>query len=176
MKDSVDTRYALALLTVAKEDNQIKTYQSELKQIKLMLSENEALLNLFKSEFLSIEERYQAVDKIFEEMSVAIRNFIKILIKNHRLNSYNLIFNRFNTFCNEENHVLEGIVYSTVKLDESKIHELEDALKKKNRVDVELTNRIDPSLIGGIKVVINNHIYDYSIQSELMNMKSQLKV
>ena len=64
----------------------------------------------------------------------------------------------------------------TNKLEENKIHEIEAALKIKNKVDVELINRIDPSLIGGIKVVIDNHIYDYSIQNELMSMKSQLKV
>ena len=176
MKDSVDTRYALALFTVAKEDNQIKKYQSELKEIKSALNENEALLNLLKSEFLTSKKRYQVVDKVFDKKSLAVKNFLKILIKNHRLNSYEAIFSRFNSMCNEESHVLEGIVYSTDKLEENKIHELEEALKIKNKVDVELTNRIDPSLIGGIKVVINNHIYDYSIQSELMSMKSQLKI
>lgn len=176
MKDSVDTRYALALFTVAKEDKQIKKYQSEIKLVKLTLNENVALLNLFKSEFLSVEKRYQIVDKVFKRNSLAIRNFLKILIKNHRLNSYEVIFSRFNSMCNEENHVLEGIVYSVDKLEDKKMHELEAALKVKNKVDVELTNRIDPSLIGGIKVVIDNHIYDYSIQNELMNMKSQLKI
>lgn len=176
MKDSVDMRYALALFTVAKEDNQIKKYQSEIKEVKLVLDENNALLNLFKSEFLSCDKRYQVVDKVFKKNSLAVKNFLKILIKNHRLNSYNEIFARFNSLCNEENHVLEGIVYSVDKLDVDKMHELEEALKTKNKVDVELTNRIDPSLIGGIKVVINNHIYDYSIQSELINMKSQLKI
>jgi len=67
-------------------------------------------------------------------------------------------------------------VYSTVKLSTEKIKELEEALKIKNHVNVELTNRIDPSLIGGIKVVINNHIYDYSIQNEINSMRSQLKM
>lgn len=176
MKDSIDMRYALALFTVAKEDNQIKQYQNEIKEIKLTLNENATLLNLIKSEFLSLDKRYQVVDKVFKNNSNATKNFLKILMKNHRLNSYEIIFHTFNSLCNEENHVLEGIVYSVDKLEESKIHELEAALKVKNKMDVELTNRIDPSLIGGIKVVINNHIYDYSIQNELMSMKSQLKI
>lgn len=176
MKDSLDVRYALAMFTVAKEDNQIKKYQSELKAIKSVLDTNKELLNLFKSEFLSSEKRYQVVDKVFKQNSLAVKNFLKILIKNHRLNAYETIFHRFNTLCNEENHVLEGIIYSVNKLEENKIHEIEAALKIKNKVDVELINRIDPNLIGGIKVVIDNHIYDYSIQNELMNMKNQLKI
>ena len=119
MKDSVDTRYALALFIVAKEDKQIKKYQSEIKEVKLALNENVALLNLFKSEFLTVEKRYQVIDKVFKKHSLAIKNFLKILIKNHRLNSYQSIFTHFNSLCNEENHVLEGIVYSVDKLEEA---------------------------------------------------------
>ncbi|MCQ2791976.1 MAG: F0F1 ATP synthase subunit delta [Bacilli bacterium] len=176
MKDSVDTRYALALFMVAKEDQKIDKYQQEIKTIKLTLNENRDLFHLLKSEFLLIEKRYQVVDNVFKDMSAATKNFLKILMKNHRLNSYLTIFNSFNTLCNEENHVLEGIVYSTNPLDEERIHELEEALKNKNKVAVELSNRIDSSLIGGIKVVIDNHIYDYSIQNELTSMRNQLKV
>lgn len=175
MKDSVDMRYASALFTVAKDDRQIDKYQKEMKEVKLVLDENAVLLHLLKSEFLAIDKRYQSVDKVFKDKSLAVKNFLKILLKNHRLNSYSTIFARFNSLCNEEKHVLEGIVYSTVKLKEQQIKELESALKAKHHVGIELTNRIDPSLIGGIKVVIDNHIYDYSIQNELLNMRSQLK-
>ena len=50
----------------------------------------------------------------------------------------------------------------------------EDALKKLNskiseveKMPTELINIIDPSLIGGVKVVINDHIYDGSIKNQL---------
>ena len=134
MKDSVDTRYAFALFTVAKEDNQIKKYQSEIKMVKLMLEENQALLNLFKSEFLSIAQRYQVVDKIFENLSEEVVNFLKILIKNHRLNTYEIIFHRFNSLCNEENHVLEGIVYSVDKLEDAKVRHAEILQRKEQEM------------------------------------------
>ena len=38
----------------------------------------------------------------------------------------------------------------------------------------ELINIIDPSLIGGVKVVINDHIYDGSIKHHIDNMKLSL--
>ncbi len=176
MRDSVDMRYALALFSVAKEDNQVIKYQNEVKQLNLLLTNNKELFELLKSEFLELKVRYEVVDKLFKIYSKPVINFLKILIQNHRINSYQIIFNSFNSLCNEENNVLEGIIYSTEKLAKEKINEIEDALKKKNNVKVELTNRIDPSLIGGIKVVIDNHIYDYSIQNEINSLMSQLKM
>lgn len=176
MKDSVDMRYALALFSIAKEDNELIKYQTEIKQINILLTNNKELLELLKSEFLELKVRYSIVDKIFKLYSKVIVNFLKVLIQNHRINSYQSIFNAFSSLVNEENNVLEGIVYSTTPLEENKIIELQEALKHKNKVNVELTNRIDPSLIGGIKVVINNHIYDYSIQNEINSLRNQLKM
>ena len=39
---------------------------------------------------------------------------------------------------------------------------------------MELINKIDHNLIGGIKVVINGRIYDGSIKNKLENMKIDL--
>ena len=175
MKDSLDTRYALALFTIAKEDNSVIKYQEEIKKIKQLFN-NRELFSILKSEFINRNERYLLVDKIFKTYSNAVRNFIKILIKNHRLNAYQTIFATFNSLCNEERNVLEGIIYSTETLEEKKIIEIEKALSKKNKLKVELTNRIDPSLIGGVKVVINNHVYDYSIANEINSLRSELKI
>lgn len=169
-------RYALALFNIAKEDNKINLYQKEIKEIKEILLSNVELVNLLKSEFIDINERYKTVNTIFKKYSLIIKNFIKVLIYNHRINNYLTIFNSFNTLCNEANHVLEGIIYSTYQLDKKDIKQIETGLGNKMKVEVELTNKIDASLIGGIKVVINNHVYDYSIANEMNMMKRKLSV
>ena len=40
--------------------------------------------------------------------------------------------------------------------------------------DVELIPHIDPTLIGGVKVVINSHVYDGSIKNQLEKMQIDL--
>ena len=39
---------------------------------------------------------------------------------------------------------------------------------------MDLISRIDPSLIGGVKVVINSHVYDGSIKNQLEKMQIDL--
>lgn len=174
MNDSIDNRYALALFSLAKEDNKVNEYQIEIKNINKIFNENVDFLNLLKSEFVSVNKRYEVIDKVLSNYSSTSKNFIKILIQNHRLNNYKSIFTSFNSLCNEENNVMEGIIYSTEVLSEDKINTIAMALSKKNNNRVELINKIDKGLIGGVKVVINNHIYDYSINSELNNMRLKL--
>lgn len=176
MKDSLDSRYASALFSLAKDEKKVSLYQSKMKELYLLFNDEKELVHLLTSAFIALDERYKVVDRLLKSYPPALMNFVKVLMKNHRLNHYQSIFKAFNSLCNEEKHVLEGIIYSTDKLDVKIIKEIESALKNKERVAVELTNRIDPSLIGGVKVVINNRVYDYSIASELSAMRSALKV
>ena len=39
---------------------------------------------------------------------------------------------------------------------------------------VELTNSIDPSIIGGIKIVINDTVFDNSVTNRLKSLKQEL--
>ena len=47
-------------------------------------------------------------------------------------------------------------------------------MTNKEGSEIELHVKIDPSLIGGVKVVINNHIYDGSVKNKLSEMKQSL--
>ena len=93
---------------------------------------------------------------------------------NHRANLLIDIFDDFISLVNEERGVLEGLVYSTEKLTEKQLNKLNETISKVESRPTELKNIIDPSLIGGVKVVINDHIYDGSIKHNVEKMKLTL--
>ena len=66
------------------------------------------------------------------------------------------------------------MVYSVVPLDEQTLSKLQKKISQLEKVEIELINKIDPSIIGGLKVVIHSHIYDGSIKNKLENMKIDL--
>ena len=96
------------------------------------------------------------------------------MVKNHRAMYLVEIFEEFNSLVNEYRGVLEGLVYSTVPLTESELDKLNQKISEVEARQTELRNIIDPSLIGGVKVVINDHIYDGSIKHHIENMKLSL--
>ena len=95
-------------------------------------------------------------------------------MENNRINLILEIFESFNSYCNQYRGVSEGLIYSTVKLEEKVISQIEEKVSKMENSKVELKNIIDPSLIGGVKIVIKDHIYDGSIKHNINMMKQDL--
>ena len=55
------------------------------------------------------------------------------------------------------------------------IERIEEGIAKKLGHKVELKNVIDERLIGGVRVVIHDHVYDGSIKYKLETLQNNLK-
>ena len=80
----------------------------------------------------------------------------------------------FNTLCNENQDIVEGLLYSAFPLDEKTLEKIKKKISQIENHEVDLITHIDPSLIGGVKVVINSHVYDGSIKNQIEKMQIDL--
>ena len=170
----ITSRYAEALYSLKKDENSLESSQKEIKELIKVLKENPDFLVLLTSSYKEFEEKEEIIDKVFIGVDEEIKTLIKIVVKNHRGQYLTEIFENYNSLVNEYRGVLEGLVYSTEPLSESQVATLNSAIGKIETRPVELKNIIDPSLIGGVKVVINDHIYDGSIKRHIDDMKIAL--
>ena len=174
MDNTLFNRYALALLSVAKEENKVEEYRLYLKEIKEALDNNPTFIKLLGATNIKKSDRYLIIEKVFAQYDSNIVNFIKVILKNNR--SYYLrkiiketIF-RFDDYLNIE----EGKLISAAKLSEEQIHKIEKALEKTLQKRIELRIIVDESLIGGFKVYLKNDVYDASILRKVHNLKKKL--
>ena len=174
MQNEVASRYGLALYQLAKEKNLINSYQEEVKGLISVLKENADFIVVLSSSFLSKEEREEILEKTLKGVSIDIISLLKIVIENHRTSMMLEVLESFNSYCNEHNGVIEGYLYSSMRLDESRIKQIEDKISKKENQKVALKNIVDPTLLGGVKVVIHDRVYDGSLKYYLENMKKDL--
>ena len=166
--------YANALLSIAIDDNKVIEYQKEVKELAKIIKDNPDFLMLIDSRFLSINERKEKVKEILKGFSSDIVNFVQIIVEHNRVNYLEDILQAFNTLCNENQDILEGLIYTAFPLDEKTLIKIKKKISQIEHRDVDLIARIDPSLIGGVKVVINSHIYDGSIKNQLEQMQVDL--
>ena len=166
--------YASALLSIAIEDNKVIDYQKEVKELRKIIRDNPDFLLLIDSRFLTINERKEKAQEILKGFSNDVVNFIKIIIEHNRVNYLEDILQAFNTLCNENRDILEGLIYTAFPLDEKTFNKIKNKISQVEHHDVDLITKIDPSLIGGVKVVINSHIYDGSIKNQLEQMQVDL--
>ena len=166
--------YASALLSLAIDDNNVIDYQKEVKELRKIIRDNEGFILLLDSRFLSIEERMDNAEKILKGFSPDVINFIKIIIKHNRVSYLEDILEAFNSLCNENQDIVEGLIYSAFPLGEDTLLKIKKKISQIENHEVDLIPRIDPSLIGGVKVVINSHVYDGSIKNQLEKMQIDL--
>lgn len=166
--------YAEALFSLGLEDKKLTKLQDEGKALSEIIHDNEDFLLLIDSRFMSREERQDIASKILRDFDEDIVNFVKVLIANNRTNYIKDILEAFNSLCNEYKGVKEGLIYSAFPLDKETINKIKNKISQIEGMDVELISRIDPSLIGGVKVVINSHVYDGSIKNQLEKLQIDL--
>ena len=173
--DSLYVRYASALLSLAKDEGKIKEYKEAIKSLLDLFESNKETNTYLKSYFVNEEDKFAFIDKLCEPFALkSLAPFIKLLVKKHRFNSFKYIANEFVSDCNDDLGIQEGFVYSTTPLSEKQIQEIEDGVSKRLNQRVELINKIDERLIGGVKVVVHDHVFDGSIKNKLETMKQKL--
>ena len=127
---------------------------------------------------LALEENkidsWQQDVKTLKGVDKNIVALIDVIMENNRTDCLIDVFDSFNSYCNQYRGVSEGLIYSTLKLDQTVIDQIEKKISKIEGSKVELKNVVDPSLIGGVKIVIKDHIYDGSIKHNIEMMKKDL--
>ena len=172
--ESVASRYGLALYSLALEENKIDSWQKDVKTLKSIFEENTDFIMILGSSFLSLEERIKILEKTLVGVDKNIVALIDVIMENNRTDLILDVFENFNSYCNQYRGVSEGLIYSTLKLDQTVIDQIEKKISKIENNKVELKNVIDPSLIGGVKIVVKDRIYDGSIKHSIEMMKKDL--
>jgi len=109
------------------------------------------------------------------ETDELLSNFAKLLIRENQSKNLNKILEKFEDIWNEENNLVKGKIASARKLEESSKQAVVNFIKNKfNCQQVEITEKIDESLIGGFVLRIKDEIMDTSIKTSLRKLKHDL--
>lgn len=171
--ESIASSYGLALFEIAKEDNNLKGYKKDLDFISEALDSSH--LKFFNQKMINQEERITILEKCFKEsVQPMVLNFLKLLVVKGRMTHLFEIIKEYKALYNEALGIVEGIVYTTISLSDEQIKNIETAVSKREGKTVLLTSKIDESLIGGIKVVVSDHVYDGSVKNKIASLQSEL--
>lgn len=172
--DTVYTRYALSLFEIAKEENKVEDYQKDMMKVQSVFAD-ESIVKFFGHVALPMENKKEVIDQSFlGQVNVYVYNFLLLLIKKRRINYIMGICEEFQSLCNDYFGIKVGKVYSAYALDDDEMNKIETAIGRKVNAKVKLNVIIDESLIGGVRVEIDNHIYDDSLSYKLGSLKKEL--
>ena len=101
-------------------------------------------------------------------------NFLQLLIENDRLATLPEVARQFRVLKNAADGVADCLIESAFALDGAQVSELVDKLATKFGLKLKPEVRVDPSLIGGVRVTVGDHVLDTSVKSRLAQMQAAL--
>jgi F-type H+-transporting ATPase subunit delta len=166
--------YARSLFEVAEERDQIDLVRDELGQLADALAESRELELFFFSPYFSTEEKKQGLDKAVVGADEIVRNFLAVLIENHRMPALMRIRREYDRLWREANQLLPVQVTSAVELDAAVTRQIGEEIGRQTGRKVELSSNVDPDVLGGIVLRVGNSILDASIRSRLERLRKQV--
>nr|WP_106783535.1 F0F1 ATP synthase subunit delta [Lysinibacillus timonensis] len=174
-RSQVANRYAEALFQLAVEKKVLTEVSNDLSELVKVLETNTELVSLLANPKFSIQRKQQIVSEIFSKANELVVNTLELLIEKKRVNEIANLAEEFALLAAASQGYADAKVYSTRALTEDELNEISSAFA--NRVGKEklnITNEIDPSLLGGVRVQIGNYIFDNTVASKLEGLKRTL--
>lgn len=130
------------------------------------------LLELFRNPVVPVKEKYAVIDRVFPE---EMRNFLKTVCKNHRMDLMPEIFAAYRQCMDEKNRILHAVLTCTTPPDGEQMQGLEAFLRRKyGAEEVRIEVRRDDSLLGGFILRAGSDEYDRSIRGGLDRLAQTL--
>lgn len=178
MKTKIITkRYAEAYVESNLKLQGLEKISGEFKALKRCLYDSPDIMSFFSNPEITYSEKVAFIDKVFGiDFSVEFCDFLKYLITKKRIDMLPEIaeYIRVN-FSHGE--ALEAVLKTTLPLEVKDVEDIKKKLEKKFERKINLYIDLDPSLLGGIKVVIKNTIIiDGSVRKRLEDLRSKLEM
>jgi ATP synthase F1 delta subunit len=171
--------YSALYSTVLLELIPSKDQEHVLKQLKKMLPvlKNSLCQKVFLNPVISKEQKKQTLIAVSKSLNIEDlpMRFLNVLVLNKKLNFLPLILVLFEKRILESKGVVTGYLWSAYALSAEMIEKCNVLFSKKLDKIVQLENKVQSQLIGGIKVVVNGITYDHSIRTKLNHMQQKFK-
>ena len=170
-------RYANALFQLSKEAKVVDSVSKDLQNLKTIINDNEKFLSIVKNPSVSKSEKNAIFNTIAKkiELSKLTSNFIGVIIRKNRINYLLDIINAFENLIASLKGEKSATITSAIDLSDAEIKDIKIKLKEKFDADFIIKIKIDPKLIGGLKIQVGSQMIDSSVKNQLQLLKEKMK-
>lgn len=171
--ETIAKRYSRALIESA--GSEVNAIRNDLGLINETINSSSDLKNVILNPTFNEEKVEEIIGDIFSsKISEKTLNFLKMLIKAHRMDIFEDITYWYCEFDDELKNKLKVSVTSAIVLNDETKERLKHKLEAKFKKTILLNYAVDESIIGGLIIKANDKIIDGSIKSKYERLKKSL--
>jgi F-type H+-transporting ATPase subunit delta len=165
--------YAEALFQVARQGD-VAAWGQQIEALALVAG-NAELRQFADSPKVSAEQVYEVITAAAKlPLNAGMQNFLRTVIDNGRLSTLSEVARQFQALVNAATGVSDAVIYSAFPIAPALLAEVVAGLEKRFGRKLSASVTLEPELIGGIRVVVGDEVYDTSVKARLERMKVAL--
>jgi len=168
-------RYAKALLILSQERSCLEEVLEDIKTIHETIHGSRDLLLALKSPIVKPSEKVSILDNIFSKhIGTLTKQFILLIAEKERATLLPSITVSFFALYNEAVGIIEVTLNSAFKLENHQLDSITKTLESITKKKVKLHTEVEPSLLGGITIQMEDTVIDGSVLHKLNELEHTL--
>lgn len=176
LNGGVAKRYADALFSIAKEQDNVDGIEADLALILAALQEHPQLKRILQHPAISSDVKKKQVAELFgKALSDTTMNALRLLLDRRRENQLEGIYEEYKRLAYEHRGQLKAHVETAVPMSENDLKDLGEKLGAACGKKLDITASVNPDLIAGVRLKVGDRVIDASVKGQLALFKQNLK-
>jgi F-type H+-transporting ATPase subunit delta len=173
----VADRYASALYAHAEDTKSLDTVVAEMLGLGQVIERSADFRRLLESPLIDVHTATRAATAVLEQegFSKPVRDFVGVVTANRRLNALPEIVRAFAALVARRRGIVTAHVSSAHPLTDVQRQQLRARLIEVGYGNVNIHERVEPDLLGGLVLRIGARLYDTSLKSRLQRLQYAMK-
>lgn len=168
-------RYAQALFHLDSTHGRLEQRLVDFKSLIQILKDAPKLVKFLKAPQVTLQDKKQVLQNVLKgRFDTTFMNFLFYLIQKDRIIHLEHIAEQYHWVVSEHLALWEADVVTALPIDPDSEMKLKEKLEKYFHKKIHLNKKIDPSILGGVILVIGNKMLDWSIANRLKKLKNNL--
>jgi len=171
----VAKKYATALFHLARDRGLIDQASDQFAHLDQLLVSDATLVQFLLAPHIREQEKTALLRTVFgNRLEPLFLEFLLLLVDKHRIGFLHDIIIHFRALVAEERGLIIARVITAVPLSETERRDLVIRLRRKTGKIVELDEKVESSILGGMIVILKDKIIDGSVRHKLTLLKEEL--
>jgi ATP synthase F1 delta subunit len=168
--------YANALYGAASDLGHVSEVREEITEISRLTRDEEEFSKMLTNPGMPKDKKKEMLKAVFGgKVHQEVMNFLCILVDKGRIHGFHTMVRQYCKIDDEMHASSDGVIYSAAKLSDKQMAKFEEEAGKLLRKKVTLRNKVDPRLIGGIKLFVDGKVVDASLASRLEALNDKIR-
>lgn len=175
LAQEVAKKYSTALFNIVSEKGLIDVAFEQFEELDELVNSDPTLLQFLLAPHILDQHKVELLRTVFSDrLDPLFLEFLLVLVQKHRIGFLHEIIEEFRYRVADARGMMVAKVTTAVPLNDKDRESLIARLAAKTGKSIDLEERVDPTIMGGMIVIIGDQIIDGSVQRGLAQLKEEL--